>query len=58
MLKSDFSNINLWYKDIAKNGPNNDFLEPKMVSDLVFDGFSCNMVEHIKPQKVVNFEDF
>ena len=26
---------------MAKNGSNNDFLEPKMVLDLVFDGFSC-----------------
>ena len=34
--KSDFSKMNLWYKNIAKNGSNNDFLEPKMVSDLVF----------------------
>ena len=39
--KSDFSNINLYYKNIAINGPNNNFLEPKMVLDLIFDGFSC-----------------
>ena len=26
---------------MAKNGPNNEFLESKMVLDLVFDGFSC-----------------
>ena len=51
--KSDFSNINLYYKNIAKNGPNNDFLEPKMVSDLVFGGFSCiSMVCIIQNPKI------
>ena len=52
--KSDFSNINLHYKNIAKNGPNKEFLEPKMVLDFIFDGLSCIsivciMQNHKKP---------
>ena len=31
------------FKNIAKNGPNNDFLEPKMVLDFVFDGFYVSL---------------
>ena len=43
--KLDFSNINLYYKNIAKNGLNNEFLEPKMVLDLIFDGFFMYLYE-------------
>ena len=51
--KSDFSNINLYYKNIAKNGPNNNFLKPKMVLDFIFGGFSCiSMVCIIKNPKM------
>ena len=38
--KFDFSSSNLWYENIENNGPNNNFLEPKIV-DLIFDGFLC-----------------
>ena len=31
-------------KMYPKNGLNNDFLKPKMVLDVVFDGFSCILV--------------
>ena len=41
MAEIILSNINLCYKNIAKNGPNNKFIDQKMVLDLVLDGFSC-----------------
>ena len=34
--------MNLWCKNIAINGSNNEFLEPKMVLEFIFYGFSCN----------------
>ena len=45
--------MNLNYKNIAKNGPNSSFLEPKMVLDFIFDGFSCiSMVCIIRNLKI------
>ena len=41
--KLDFSNINLYYKNIAKIGPNNHFLEPKMVLDLILMVFRVSL---------------
>ena len=38
-----FPNRNLYYKNIAKNDPNNEFLEPKMVLDFIFDGFHVSL---------------
>ena len=38
-----FSNINLYYKNIAKNGPNNNFLEPKMVLDFILMVFHVSL---------------
>ena len=43
-----FSNIKMIF-----HGPNNEFLDPKMVLDLVFDGFSCiSMVCIIRNLKI------
>ena len=47
----------IYCKNIAKNGPNNNFLDPKMVLDLVFDGFSCiSMVYIIQNPKIPYIE--
>ena len=38
-----FSNINLYYKNIAKNGPNNNFLKSKMVLDFILVVFNVSL---------------
>ena len=44
---------------MAKNGPNSDFLKPKMVLDFVFDGFCVSLwFESYKTQKCGIFSRF
>ena len=45
-LKNDASKV-FKGKVYLINGPNNEFLDPKMVLDLVFDGFSCISIVYI-----------
>ena len=39
-------------KMYSKNAPNNDFLEPKMVLDLVFDSFLCIPILYHRTPKI------